>query len=361
MSATTEAPTLERVPSISPILTVTNLRKEFRVRSRGVSKTLTAVDGLDLTLYAGQTVALVGESGSGKSTVARCIARLIEPTDGDVLLDDVSLAHLSWKHLSKAYSDIQMVFQDPNSSLNPRMTVRDILEEPLVLHFSLTKAERAARVSELMDVVGLSQAHLDRYSAQLSGGQRQRVGIARALAVDPKVILLDEPTASLDVSVRGQILQLLKKIQQERNVAYLFITHDLQVVQKIAHRVVVMYLGAVVEEGPTEAVFANPTHPYTRALLSAAPTAEHGRVKKRFLLSGEIPSPIDMPQGCRLAGRCPLVQASCTTENPPLLQVEADHLAACPVVIAAELHGDDDHITTAPHPLSKGDHHEIVH
>jgi len=333
MSAPAAASAPEVAGSGSPILTVSGLRKEFKVRSRGLSKTLTAIDGLDFSISRGETVALVGESGSGKSTVARCVARLLEPTAGDVRLGDVSLPGLGWRELSAAYADLQMVFQDPNSSLNPRMTVRAILSEPLILHTELDAAARAARVSELIESVGMTEQHLGRYPAQLSGGQRQRVGIARALAADPKVILLDEPTASLDVSVRGQILDLLRRFQRERDIGYLFISHDLQVVRKIAHRVLVMYLGVVVEQGTVEEVFGNPTHPYTRALLSAAPTVEYGRAKSRFLLSGEIPSPIDLPRGCRLATRCPLAQESCRDQDPPLLRVENTHDAACPVVV----------------------------
>lgn len=314
-----------------PVLHVVGLRKEFVVRSRGRSSTLTAVDGVDISVAARETVALVGESGSGKSTVARAITRLVEPTSGSVQLDGLSLAGLTSKHLSRAYKDLQMVFQDPNSSLNPRMRVEDILEEPLRLHLSLSPVSRRRRVQELLGEVGLTAAQAGRYPAELSGGQRQRVGIARALAVDPKVIILDEPTASLDVSVRGQILDLLRRIQNDRNVAYLFITHDLQVVRKIADRVLVMYLGQVVEEGPTAAVFADPVHPYTRGLLSAAPVAEWGRAKTRFPLVGEIPSPLNLPSGCRLVGRCPMAETSCSAATPPLLPVAPGHSAACPI------------------------------
>ena len=318
-----------------PILRVSALRKEFRIRTRGTSRTLTAVDGVSLDLYPGETVALVGESGSGKSTVARCIARLVEPTSGEVTLGGVSLTALPRGALREAYGDLQMVFQDPSSSLNPRMTVRTAIEEPLRLHFSLSRAEREDRVRQLIDAVELSGELLDRYPRQLSGGQRQRVGIARALAVEPKVVLLDEPTASLDVSIRGQILDLLGRLQREKGLAYLFITHDLQTVQAIADRVLVMYLGSILEEGPTQMVFDHPTHPYTRALLSSAPVPEYGRSKERFVLRGEIPSPIDLPTGCRLASRCPLAQARCSTSIPPLEAVSPGHAVACPVVLEA--------------------------
>jgi peptide/nickel transport system ATP-binding protein/oligopeptide transport system ATP-binding protein len=317
-----------------PILKVTGLRKEFQVRHAGGSKTLTAVQHMEVELYAGETVALVGESGSGKSTVARCIARLIEPTSGEVVLADQPLARVHGRALSKVYRDLQMVFQDTHGSLNPRMTVRATIEEPLKLHFHLGRKERSERVSKLLQEVDLSPELLDRYPRQLSGGQRQRVGIARAFAVDPKVVLLDEPTASLDVSIRGQVLDLLRRIQEDRNVAYLLISHDLSLVRKVAERVLVMYLGGVVEEGKTTEVFARPTHPYTRALLSSAPLVEYGRVKNRLQLVGEIPSAIDLPSGCRLASRCPLVQESCRSAAPELEALTPTHLVACPVVLA---------------------------
>jgi len=327
-----------------PVLSVSGLRKEFRLRGAGGVRTLTAVDGVDLEIYPGETVALVGESGSGKSTVARCIARLSEPTGGEVRLAGVDLTALPKKALPRAYRDMQMVFQDPNSSLNPRMTVKQILEEPLRLHFKLDRSTRTERVRQLLGYVDLSEELSPRYARQLSGGQRQRVGIARALAVDPKVILLDEPTASLDVSVRGQILRLLSRVQKEKRLAYLFISHDLQVVRYFADRVLVMYLGSIVEEGPTASVFEHPSHPYTQALISSAPVAEYGRRKTRLLLSGEIPSPIDLPTGCRLASRCPFVQPSCLLEVPPLLPSGAVHRAACPVLSVIENSDHEDEI-----------------
>ncbi len=325
-----------------PVLSVCGLRKEFHVGSRSTHKTLTAVDGVDLTVGAGETVALVGESGSGKSVLARCIARLIEPTSGEVRLGDLALSSLRRRELAKAYRELQMVFQDPNSSLNPRMTVGQAVEEPLRLHFDLGPAAREQRARELLADVDLSPEYLSRYPRQLSGGQRQRVGIARALAVRPKVVLLDEPTASLDVSVRGQILRLLARIQAEHGIGYLFISHDLHVVRHFAHRVMVMYLGTIVEQGATADIFARPSHPYTRALLSAAPVAEFGRAKQRLLLRGEIPSPIDLPTGCRLASRCPLVQPSCTASVPSLAQVAPDHLSACPVTSRAHQQSNQD-------------------
>lgn len=324
----------------SPVLNVIDLHKEFRVKRGGRARVLTAVDSVSVDIVAGETVALVGESGSGKSTAARCIARLIEPTSGFIAIDGRDLDGLTHRALSRAYGDIQMVFQDPNSSLNPRMTVRAILHEPLRLHTAMTKEERDARALELLEAVGLGGEHLDRYPYQLSGGQRQRVGIARAIAVNPKVLLLDEPTASLDVSVRGHVLALLKRLQRELDMAYLFISHDLEVVRRIADKVLVMYLGGIVEAGSTEDVFERPRHPYTRALLAAAPSLEPPRdpgvASDRFRLAGEIPSPFDVGRGCRLAGRCPFVQDGCREQRPELIDVSATHAVACPVVLNEE-------------------------
>ncbi|MBM9465863.1 ABC transporter ATP-binding protein [Nakamurella leprariae] len=338
-----------------PVLNVVGLRKQFKVRDGGRTAELTAVDDVDLAIAPGETVALVGESGSGKSTLARCVTRLVDPTSGSVELDGLSLGQLSGRQLSRAYRDIQMVFQDPRSSLNPRMTVGAMLEEPLRLLGSLSAPQRGTRVAELLTEVGLPADFADRRPHQLSGGQRQRIGIARALAVDPKVVVLDEPTASLDVSVRGQVLELLARIQAERNVAYLFITHDLQVVRSIADRVLVMYLGGIVEEGPTERVFSDPVHPYTKALISAAPVAEWGVTTERFELAGEIPSPLRVPPGCRLAGRCPVSEPDCSEHRPALLPVPGSRFVACPPEVSRRglLEPDSlDHPATPAHPRS---------
>ena len=317
------------LPSTYPIVQARNLRKHFAV---GGGRKLVAIDDLDLDLFPGKTLALVGESGSGKSTVARCLTRLIEPTDGGIFVHGKSLMLLSSYQMSGMYRHVQMVFQDPNASLNPRMTVRHVLEEPLKLHLKLSRREREDRVRELVGMVGLTTAHLDRYPHELSGGQRQRIGIARALAVQPEVVLLDEPTASLDVSVRGQILDLLARLQKEFNLAYLFISHDLQVVRHVSDEVAVMYLGVIVERGPTEEVFSNPRHPYTQALLSAAPVAQWGVKRERTRLKGEINSPVDPPDACRLVGRCPLEQPSCARKQPQLYDLGDGHSIACPIV-----------------------------
>lgn len=314
----------------APLLQVRGLSKTFPVDG---GRRLVAVDGIDLEIKAGETLALVGESGSGKSTLARCIVRLVEPSGGDVVIGGESILGLQPSRLVGVYRRIQMVFQDPNASLNPRMSVRQVLEEPLHLHLYLLRSERDARVKELIEMVGLTENHLDRYPHELSGGQRQRVGIARAIAVSPEIVILDEPTSSLDVSIRGQILDLLLELQERLHLAYLFITHDLQVVQHVADRVAVMYLGGIVETGPTKALFADPRHPYTRALLSAAPVPRWGVKRTRTRLSGEISSAIDPPDACRLAGRCPFALPSCATAKPPLTDIGDGRAVACPVVI----------------------------
>jgi oligopeptide/dipeptide ABC transporter ATP-binding protein len=312
------------------LLEVSGLVKRFPVGHRQL---LTAVDGVDLELRAGETLALIGESGSGKSSVARCITRLIEPTSGEISLVGHNLAAARkgtvWRH----YSDLQMVFQDPPASLNPRMTARQTIEEPLRLHTALDRPGRMREVDDLLAQVGLRREISDRYPRQMSGGECQRVAIARALAVSPKVLILDEPTASLDVSVRGQILELLQRLQAERGLAYLFISHDLAVVRHIADRVMVMYLGQVVEDGTVAEVFDNPSHPYTRALLTAAPVAEFGRrIQARLRLDGEIPTPTNLPLGCRLASRCPMALPSCSIVPPDLVQMSSSHSARCPVI-----------------------------
>lgn len=337
----------------SPALSVIGLRKEFRVKRGGRARTLVAVDEVSIDVHPGETVALVGESGSGKSTVARCIARLIEPTGGTVDVNGWDMRRLRGNGLPRAYSDIQMVFQDPNSSLNPRMSIRQIVTEPLRLHTDLDRAGRNARAAELLSLVGLDEQYLDRLPWQLSGGQRQRVGIARAVAVSPKVLLLDEPTASLDVSVRGQILELLHKLQVEQQMAYLFISHDLEVVRRIADRVMVMYLGSIVESGPTEELFTRPTHPYTRALLTAAPRIDPAHRVERFRLQGEIPSPFDVGSGCRLADRCPLVEESCRRERPERIPLSEAHDVACPVVLSVEPSGTEGESFAAPREVQK--------
>ena len=325
-----------------PKLTVSGLVKRFQTGDGFRKRTLTAVDSVDFELRAGETVALIGESGSGKSTVARCVARLVEPDAGEVVLDGQDLTSLPRRRLWQAYRHLQLVFQDPASSLNPRMTARAAIEEPLRLHSRLGSAQRAAKVLELLDQVGLRRELGGRYPRQLSGGECQRVAIARALAVEPSVLLLDEPTASLDVSVRRHILELLLRIQQERGLAYLFISHDLGTVRSVADRVLVIYLGSIVEQGTVEEIFGRPAHPYTRALLSAETVAEFGRTKPaRFRLTGEITTAFSHGSGCRLAPRCPLSQPSCVTTEPAPTALSPTHVAACPVTAASALSSGD--------------------
>jgi peptide/nickel transport system ATP-binding protein len=319
--------------SAAPILSVSGLTKHFSIGYFLAHRMLVAVDAVDFDLARGETLGLVGESGSGKSTLARCVLRLIEPTAGNIVFDGVNLTALKPPALRRLYRRMQMVFQDHASSLNPRMSVRDTVTEPLRLHLGLSRRAAEARARELMDLVGLSAAHLDRFPHQLSGGQRQRVGIARAIATNPDLVILDEPTSSLDVSVRGQILQLLRELQARLGLAYLFISHDLGVVRHVCHRVAVMYLGKIVEHGTTTQVFDNPQHPYTRALLSAAPTAVYGRHRLRLRLQGEIPSPVDLPPACRLYGRCPEAVEVCATRHPPLETLEPGHRVACYVAV----------------------------
>lgn len=306
------------------------LRRLLPGRQRRV---LRAVDGVSFTMAPTETLGLVGESGCGKTTTGRLILRAIEPTSGCILFNGQAITALHGKALQPLRRQAQIVFQDPYASLNPRLTVAQIIGEPMCVHGLASKETLYDEVNAVLEMVGLSPEHAKRYPHELSGGQRQRVGIARAIAVSPEIVILDEPTSSLDVSIRGQILDLLLDLQQRLNLAYLFITHDLQVVQHVADRVAVMYLGGIVETGPTAPLFADPRHPYTRALLSAAPVARWGAKRTRTRLSGEISSAIDPPDGCRLAARCPFALPSCSTTRPPLIDIGDGRAVACPVVI----------------------------
>ncbi len=288
-----------------------------------------AADGVDLTIEQGETLGLVGESGSGKSTVGRCILRLEEPTSGQVSLDGVSVTGASGEELRRLRSRMQMVYQDPLDSLNPRMRIGSQVAEPIWLTGQASKRQAHERVGQLLELVGLHAEIGDRYPHQLSGGQQQRVAIARALACEPKLLILDEPTASLDVSVQAQIIQLLSDLQQRLGIAYLLISHDLPLVSLLAHRVAVMYMGQIVEIGPVEAIFERPFHPYTRALLSATPKDTPEQVKQHIPLKGELTSPIDPPATCRLHPRCPFALPRCISRSATLEPVFPGHATRC--------------------------------
>lgn len=321
------------------VLRVEGLKKHYPVRKGFKTQALLrAVDDVSFTIGPGETLGLVGESGSGKSTIGRCVLRLEEPTAGTVRFGDQELSALSASALRTLRRDMQMVFQDPYDSLNPRMTVGDSVAEPMVLNEICTRREALARVKELFVRVGLKPEHLNRYPHQLSGGQNQRVGIARALASGPKLLVLDEPTSALDVSVQAKLVNLLQYLQVDLGLSYLFISHDLAVVNHLSTRVAVLYLGQIVEIGDRHQIYRNPQHPYTRALLSALPEEKPlHRTQERIVLAGEIPSPINLPSGCRLASRCPFAVAACRNLPQTLTPVAPSHLVACHRVLAGEL------------------------
>lgn len=318
-----------------PLLHVENLVKEFPVDSgvfRGISKKVHAVNNVSFDIYPGETFGLVGESGCGKSTTGRSIMRLTEPTSGKVIFDGEDVAKKSHKELKKMRHDMQYIFQDPYASLNPRMTIGEIISEPMVIHHEYeNKEERMDRVRDLIEKVGLNPEHINRYPHEFSGGQRQRVGIARAFALRPKLIICDEPVSALDVSIQAQVLNLLDELQREYGTAYLFIAHNLSVVQHISDRVAVMYLGNMMEIADWQDLYSKPCHPYTQSLLSAIPVADPDVQKERdrIILAGDPPSPIEPPSGCPFHTRCPIAQAICSEEKPELKEVEPGHLCAC--------------------------------
>jgi oligopeptide/dipeptide ABC transporter ATP-binding protein len=317
---------------VSELLVVEDLQKYFPV-TRGLIfqkevAQVKAVDGVNFTLNAGETLGVVGESGCGKSTMARCIARLLEPTGGKIIFDGRDITHLNRAEMRPVRRDMMMVFQDPYASLNARMRVGAIVAEPLEVHGIGTDADRKRRVQELLEIVGLNPEHYNRFPHEFSGGQRQRIGIARALAINPKLIICDEPVSALDVSVQAQILNLLKDLQQDFQLTYVFIAHDLHVVRHVSDRVMVMYLGKPVETGTKQELYAEPKHPYTGALLSAAPIADPtlGRARKQIVLTGDVPSPLNPPAACRFHPRCPrFVDGKCNVDEPLLTPAAGAH------------------------------------
>lgn len=316
----------------SELLQVRNLKKYYLIRGGILPRTkhcVKAVDGVSFTVRKGETLGLVGESGCGKSTAGRSILRLIEPTDGEVLFDGVSVTNLSKEQLRQLRKDMQIVFQDPYASLNPRHTVERMLSEPLKVHGVASSAQRKRRVHQLLEVVGLSSYHAKRYPHEFSGGQRQRIGIARALMLNPKLIVADEPVSALDVSIQSQVLNLLQDLQEQFELTYLFIAHDLSVVKHISDRVGVMYLGRIVELADKDELYDKPLHPYTQALLSAVPVANPDVKRERIILKGDVPSPANPPSGCAFHTRCPYVMDICKSERPVFRNEGRDHYAAC--------------------------------
>jgi len=316
-----------------PLIEVANLKQYF-MQYRGLIKrnvqVVKAVDDVSFHIDESQTLCLVGESGSGKSTLGRSILRLIEPTSGSVKFEDVDITKLDKHHLRLLRQKMQIIFQDPFASLNPRMTIGNIIEEPLVIHrFGSSSAERSLRVLELLDLVGLRKEAINRYPHEFSGGQRQRVGIARALAINPKFVVCDEPISALDVSIQAQIINLMQDLQYQLGLTYLFIAHDLHVVRHIASRIAVMYLGNIVEIGDAKTIYDEPKHPYSQALLSAVLSPHPERKKKRIQLSGEVPSPISPPTGCKFHPRCPHVMPRCKLSAPPLITLSPKQTVAC--------------------------------
>jgi oligopeptide/dipeptide ABC transporter ATP-binding protein len=319
-----------------PLLDVRDLVMHFPVKSRGVvARTIgqvKAVDGISFTLEAGQSLGLVGESGCGKTTTGRLITRLHKPTSGQILFEGNDIANASPRALKPIRRDIQMIFQDPYTSLNPRQTVGSIIGAPLEIHNLVPKNKRLARVQELLEIVGLSPEHYNRYPHEFSGGQRQRIGIARALTLQPKVLVADEPVSALDVSIQAQVINLMQDLQKEFNIAFLFIAHDLAIVRHFCPEIAVMYLGKIVEKAPREQLYSAPKHPYTKALLSAAPDIEQvitGGRRERIRLTGDVPSPINPPSGCPFRTRCWKAQDICATMPPPLEPKGGAGVVAC--------------------------------
>jgi oligopeptide/dipeptide ABC transporter ATP-binding protein len=318
---------------MSNILELNNVRKEFHTSSS--KRAIVAVDNVSLKLEKGKTLGIVGESGSGKSTLGRLMLRLIEPTAGEINFNDVNLLKLKNTELRKMRSKMQMIFQDPMSSLNPRMSIRQLVSEPLEIHRNLKASEQNAAVEEIITKVGLEKSALDKYPHEFSGGQRQRISIARAVINNPSLIVADEPVSALDVSIQSQILNLLMDLRNDLNLSFVFISHDLSVVRHIADEVAVMYLGNIVEIAPADQLFSNPQHPYTQALISAIPQVEKEKRVNRIILKGDIPNPADAPTGCYFHPRCPIAIDKCSSLAPALKITGANHLTSCHLVTEA--------------------------
>jgi len=317
------------------LMEVKDLKKHFPVKG-GILQRVTgfvrAVDGLNLEIERGEVFGLVGESGCGKTTLGRACLRLIEPTSGEVRFEDVDLLNLNLKDMQKMRLNVQMVFQDPFSSLDPRMMIKDIVGEGLVIHGLAKGSELKERVLQNLERVGLKKEHLYRYPHEFSGGQRQRIGIARSLVLNPKFIVLDEPTSALDVSVQAKILNLLLKLQKELGLTYMFISHNLSVIEYMSDRIAVMYVGKIVETGTKVELFENPLHPYTRALFSAIPIPDPDLKHEKIILKGDVPSPLNPPSGCRFHPRCQYAEELCEREEPPSIEVNSGHKVACHLI-----------------------------
>jgi oligopeptide transport system ATP-binding protein len=338
MSGTTEASTVpsgEEIAGEDPILVVDHLVKHFPIKAgilidRQIGA-VQAVDDVSFAVNRGETLGLVGESGCGKSTLARSILQLIEPTSGSVRFEGREIAGLGRRQSRELRADMQMVFQDPYASLNPRKRIAQIVGDPMVMHGIVKRDEAKGVVQDLLETVGLNPEHYNRFPHEFSGGQRQRIGIARALSLNPKLIIADEPVSALDVSIQAQIINLLEDLQEEFGLTYIFVAHDLSVVRHVADRIAVMYLGKIVEIGPAEAVYNTPIHPYTHALLSAVPIPDPraNAARKQVILEGDVPSPANPPPACRFHTRCPRATEICSQEEPPLIDHGNDHYAAC--------------------------------
>lgn len=314
------------------LMEVRNLKKWFPVNRSLFNKNksyVRAVDDINLTVRSGETLGIVGESGCGKSTLARVVMRLIAPTEGEIIFAGKEITKISPGKLVKTRRDMQMIFQDPYASLNPRMRVRDILCEPFIIHKVAKKGEALKKAEELLDMVGLSRDSMDKFPHEFSGGQRQRICIARALAVKPRLIICDECVSALDVSIQAQIINLLVRLQKQLGLTLIFISHDLRVVQHISTSVAVMYLGKIVENAPVAEIFGNPSHPYTKALISAVPVTDSDEKRNRIILAGDIPSPINIPSGCSFSTRCYMAQGECHVDSPVLREVAEGHFCRC--------------------------------